>query len=186
MVQLVRNRTKPSDMLWGLMVEDVQAAADVFRPGYDRTKGKDGFVSIEVGPTIANSTRQTIKFAEYLHDQCARPNVMVKIPATRAGLPAIEDQISKGHNINVTLIFSVDRYAEVVEAFLSGLEKLRKRGGDLSKVASVASFFVSRVDSKIDKLLESKVEASKDPKEQKALERLFGKAGIANSKMAYE
>src|SRR5947208_13105635 len=95
MVQMVRARKKPDDMLWELMVADVQAAADVFRPVYDRTKGKDGFVSIEVGPTIANSTRQTIKFAEYLHDQCARPNVMVKIPATRAGLPAIEDQISK-------------------------------------------------------------------------------------------
>src|SRR6266699_2555735 len=91
MVQLVREKAKPEDMLWGLMVEDVQAAADVFRPVYDKTKGKDGFVSIEVGPTIANSTRATIKFAEYLHDRCERPNVMVKIPATSEGLPAIED-----------------------------------------------------------------------------------------------
>src|SRR5437762_8794054 len=161
MVQLVREKKKPADMLWDLMIEDVQAAADVFRPVYDRTKGKDGFVSIEVGPTIANSTRQTIKFAEYLHDRCARPNVMVKIPATSEGLPAIEDQISKGNNINITLIFSVDRYAEVVEAFLSGLEKLDKRGGDLRKVASVASFFVSRVDTKVDKELAEKVGASR-------------------------
>src|SRR5207247_264124 len=137
MVQLVREKKKPADMLWELMVEDVQAAADVFRPVYDRTKGKDGFVSIEVGPAIANSTRQTIKFAEYLHDRCARPNVMVKIPATKEGLPAIEDQISKGNNINITLIFAVDRYDEVVEAYLSGLEKLHKDGGDVSKVASV-------------------------------------------------
>src|SRR6185312_3978964 len=133
MVQLVRKKTKPEDMLWDLMIEDVQAAADVFRPVYDRTKGGDGFVSIEVGPTIANSTRATIKFAQYLHDRCNRPNVMVKIPATREGLPAIEDQISKGNNINITLIFSVDRYAEVVEAYLTGLEKLQKDGGDLSK-----------------------------------------------------
>jgi transaldolase / glucose-6-phosphate isomerase len=186
MVQLVRKKTKPSDMLWDLMVEDVQAAADVFRPVYDRTKGKDGFVSIEVGPTIANSTRETIKFAEYLHARCARPNVMVKIPATKEGLPAIEDQISRGNNINITLIFSVDRYAEVVEAFISGLETLHKRGGDLSKVASVASFFVSRVDTKVDKQLAEKVDASGDPRAKRALEQLYGKAAIANSKMAYE
>src|SRR5438552_172587 len=118
MVQLVREKKKPADMLWELMVEDVQAAADVFRPVYDRTKGKDGFVSIEVGPAIANSTRQTIKFAEYLYDRCARPNVMVKIPATKEGLPAIEDQISKGNNINITLIFAVDRYDDYVEELI--------------------------------------------------------------------
>src|SRR5438105_14412161 len=128
MVQLVRKNAKPEDMLWGLMVEDVQAAADVFRPVYDKTKGKDGFVSIEVGPTIATNTRSTIKFAEYLHDRYKRPNVMVKIPATKEGLPAIFDQISKGHNINITLIFSVDRSMEVVEAYVSGLEKLHKQG----------------------------------------------------------
>jgi transaldolase / glucose-6-phosphate isomerase len=186
MVELVRAGKKPADMLWDLMVEDVQAAADVFRPVYDRTKGKDGFVSIEVGPTIANSTQKTIKFAEYLHDRCRRPNVMVKIPATKEGLPAIEDQISKGNNINITLIFSVDRYAEVVEAFMSGLEKLHRRGGDVSKVASVASFFVSRVDTKVDKMLAEKVNATSDPREKAAMERLYGKAAIANSKRAYE
>src|SRR5438034_6675387 len=186
MVQLVREKKKPADMLWDLMIEDVQAAADVFRPVYDRTKGKDGFVSIEVGPTIANSTRQTIKFAEYLHDRCERPNVMVKIPATREGLPAIEDQISKANNINITLIFAVERYDEVVEAFLSGLEKLHKRGGDVSKVASVASFFVSRVDTKVDKQRAEKVGAAAGPRAKRALEQLYGRAAIANSKMAYE
>src|SRR5437660_5105744 len=186
MVQMVRARKKPDDMLWELMVADVQAAADVFRPVYDRTKGKDGFVSIEVGPTIATNTRRTITFAEYLHDQCRRPNVMVKIPATKEGLPAIFDQISKGHNINITLIFSVDRYMEVVEAYVSGLEKLHKQGGDLSRVASVASFFVSRVDTKVDKVLSEKVGLSTDPAQKRSLERLYGKAAIANSKMAYE
>jgi len=186
MVQLVREKAKPEDMLWGLMVEDVQAAADVFRPVYDKTKGKDGFVSIEVGPTIATNTKKTITFAEYLHDRCRRPNVMVKIPATKEGLPAIHDQISKGNNINITLIFSVDRYDEVVEAYLSGLEKLHRSGGDLSKVASVASFFVSRVDTKTDKLLAEKVEHATDPAQKRNLERLYGKAAIANSKMAYE
>src|SRR5207248_452496 len=153
---------------------------------YDKTKGKDGFVSIEVGPTIATNTKQTIKFAEYLHDQCRRPNVMVKIPATKEGLPAIFDQISKGNNINITLIFSVDRYMEVVEAYMSGLEKLHKQGGDLSRVASVASFFVSRVDTKVDKALTEKIGLSTDPAQKRALERLYGKAAIANSKMAYE
>ncbi len=186
MVELVRAGEKPAEMLWDLMVEDVQAASDVFRPVYDRTKGKDGFVSIEVGPTIANSTQKTIKFAEYLHDRCRRPNVMVKIPATKEGLPAIEDQISKGHNINITLIFSVDRYVEVVEAFMSGLEKLHRRGGDVSKVASVASFFVSRVDTKVDKMLVEKLNATSDPRDREAMERLYGKAAIANSKMAYQ
>ena len=186
LVQMVREGKKPEDMLWDLMIEDVQAAADVFRPVYDKTRGKDGFVSIEVGPTIANSTAKTIRFAEYLHDRCRRPNVMVKIPATKAGLPAIEDQISKGNNINITLIFSVDRYAEVVEAFMSGLETLQRKGGDLSKVASVASFFVSRVDTKVDKMLAEKINAVPDPRQKRELERLYGKAAIANSKMAYE
>jgi transaldolase/glucose-6-phosphate isomerase len=186
MVELVRAKTKPEDMLWDLMVEDVQSAADVFRPVYDKTKGRDGFVSIEVGPTIADSTRETIDFAQYLHDRCRRPNVMVKIPATKAGLPAIEQQISKGNNINITLIFSVDRYAEVVEAYMSGLEKLQKDGGDLSKVASVASFFVSRVDTKVDKLLTEKAGQAPDPRTKRSLEQLYGKAAIANSKMAYE
>ena len=186
MVQLVRQKAKPSDMLWGLMVEDIQAAADVFRPVYDKTKGKDGFVSIEVSPTLANDTRGTIKMAEDLRDRCRRPNVMVKIPATKDGLPAIEDQISKGHNINITLIFAVQRYDEVVEAYLSGLEKLQKKGGDLSKVASVASFFVSRVDTKVDKMLAEKIQHVTDPAERRELERLYGKAAIANSKVAYE
>ncbi|TMF54143.1 MAG: transaldolase, partial [Chloroflexi bacterium] len=156
MVQLVREKKKPAEMLWELMVEDIQAAADTFRPVYDKTKGKDGFVSIEVAPTLANNTRGTIRMAEDLRERCRRPNVMVKIPATKEGLPAIFDQISKGHNINITLIFAVERYAEVVEAYLAGLEKLHKDGGDLSQVASVASFFVSRVDTKVDKILAEK------------------------------
>src|SRR5712664_3322421 len=186
MVQLVRAGHKPEEILWELMVEDVSAAADVFRPIYDKTKGHDGFVSIEVSPTVAASTRRTIAFAEDLRDRCRRPNVMVKIPATKEGLPAIEDQISKGHNINITLIFAVDRYDEVVEAYLSGLEKLQKKGGDLSKVASVASFFVSRVDTKVDKLLAEKIQQTPDPAQRRELERLYGKAAIANSKVAYE
>ena len=186
MVQLVREKKKPAEMLWELMVEDIQAAADTFRPVYDKTKGKDGFVSIEVAPTLANNTRGTIRMAEDLRERCRRPNVMVKIPATKEGLPAIFDQISKGHNINITLIFAVERYAEVVEAYLAGLEKLHKDGGDLSQVASVASFFVSRVDTKVDKILAEKAGQTEDPQKKRSLDQLLGKAAIANSKMAYE
>jgi len=186
MVQLVRAKIKPADMLWDLMVEDIQAAADVFHPVYERTKGGDGYVSIEVSPTVAASTKRTIAWAEDLRARCHRPNVMVKIPATKQGIPAIHDQISKGHNINVTLIFAVERYAEVVEAYLSGLEKLHKQGGDLRKVASVASFFVSRVDTKVDKILAGKIAAASSPAEKRSLARLYGKAAIANSKLAYE
>ncbi len=186
MVRLVRAGHKQEEILWELMVEDIQAAADVFRPVYERAKTKDGYVSIEVSPTAARSTRRTIAQAEDLRTRCRRPNVMVKIPATMEGIPAIYDQISKGHNINITLIFSVDRYGEVMEAYLSGLEKLEKGGGDLRKVASVASFFVSRVDTKVDKILAQKIELSTDPAQKRALERLYGKAAIANSKVAYE
>ncbi|HLQ60755.1 MAG TPA: transaldolase, partial [Candidatus Acidoferrales bacterium] len=185
LVALVRRGRTPEQMLWELMVEDIQAAADVFRPVHDRTRGGDGFVSIEVSPSVAGSTRRTIAMAEDLRRRCSRPNVMVKIPATRPGLPAIQDQISKGHNINVTLIFSVDRYAEVVEAYLSGLEELLDDGGDLRRVASVASFFVSRVDSKIDKQLDAMIESAAEEKRKRELRRLLGKAGIANSKDAY-
>src|SRR5260221_14224141 len=176
MVRLVKEKATPSEVRGGRRVEDIQAAAEVFRPVFDKTKGKDGYVSIEVSPTVAASTRATINFAEDLHDRCRRPNVMVKIPATKEGLPAIEDQIAKGHNINITLIFAVDRYDEVVEAYLSGLEKLQKKGGDLSKVASVARFFVSRVDTKVDKMLAAKLQGVADPAQQPDLERLDGKA----------
>jgi transaldolase/glucose-6-phosphate isomerase len=160
-------------------------AADIFRPVYDATGGADGFVSIEVGPAIADDTQRTIAMARDLHLRCDRPNVMVKIPATPAGLPAIRHMIGEGKHTNVTLIFSVDRYAEVVESYLSGLEDLQNNGGDLHQVASVASFFVSRVDTKVDKLLAARIEAASTPRKQRELRGLVGKAGIANSKMAY-
>jgi transaldolase len=172
-------------MLWDLMLEDIQAAADIFRSVYEATTGSDGFVSIEVGPAIAGDTQQTIDMAQDLHRRAARPNVMVKIPATRAGLPAIRHMIGVGKHTNVTLIFSVQRYAEVVEAYLSGLEDLLSKGGDLHQVSSVASFFVSRLDTKVDKLLTARVDASSGLGEKRELEKLYGKAGIANSKMAY-
>lgn len=185
LARLIKVHRSPDEMLWDLMIEDIQAAADIFRPVYDATGGADGFVSIEVGPAIAGDTERTIVMAQDLHRRCARPNVMVKIPATRAGLPAIRHMIGEGKPTNVTLIFSVDRYTEVVEAYLSGLEDLQRHGGDLHHVASVASFFVSRVDTKVDKLLAARIEAASTPRKQRELRGLVGKAGIANSRIAY-
>src|ERR1700758_772626 len=172
-------------MGWELLIEDVQAAADIFRPVFEREHGLDGFVSIEVSPEIADDTTQTIAAARDLRQRVSRPNVMVKIPATPAGLPAIEAMIAEGANINVTLIFAVERYVKVVEAFLSGLERLRANGGDLARVQSVASFFVSRVDTKVDERLSKKIAGAEGPRKAQ-LQRLLGKAAIANSKLAYE
>jgi transaldolase / glucose-6-phosphate isomerase len=186
LVRMVGNGRKPDEILWELMLEDIRAAADVFRPVYERTGGADGFVSIEVSPKVANDTTGSIDVARDLFRRAARPNVMVKIPGTREGLPAIRQMIGEGVNINVTLIFSTERYDEVVEAFMSGLEDLRQAGGDVSKVASVASFFVSRVDTKVDKLLDAGMERASAPADRERLLALRGKAGIANSRMAYE
>jgi transaldolase len=185
LAKLVTAGRQPDQILWDLMIEDIQAAADIFRPVYDATAHADGFVSIEVGPAVAEDTQRTIAMAQELHRRCDRPNVMVKIPATRAGLPAIRHMIGEGKHTNVTLIFSVARYFEVVEAYLSGLEDLQRRGGDLHQVASVASFFVSRLDTKVDKLLTLMIEAASSAHEKRELGELFGKAGIANSKIAY-
>lgn len=173
-------------ILWELIIEDIQAAADIFRPIYEATAGADGFASIEVGPTIAHDTQHIVAMAQELHRRCERPNVMVTIPATRAGLPAIRHMIGEGKHTNVKFAFSAERYAEVVEAYLSGLEDFQKKGGDLSEVASVASFFVSRVDTKVDKLLATRIEATSSPRKKRELAELYGKAGIANSKMAYQ
>jgi transaldolase len=177
-------RQEPESIMWDLLIEDVQAAADVFRPVYDREHGGDGFVSIEVSPEIAGDTERTIAAARELRRRCARPNVMVKIPATPAGLPAIQTMIAEGANINVTLIFGIERYVKVVEAFLAGIEQLRAKGGDLGRVHSVASFFVSRVDTKVDEQLTRKMEQV-DATRRPELEVLLGQAAIANSKLAY-
>ena len=174
----------PEPVVWDLLIEDVQAAADVFRPVFNRERGGDGFVSIEVSPEIASDTDATIAAARNLRERSARPNVMVKIPATPAGLPAIQAMVAEGANINVTLIFGVERYVKVVEAFLAGLEQRAARG-DLGNVHSVASFFVSRVDTKVDAELEAKMPDA-DPDKRRELQGLLGKAAIANSKLAYE
>jgi transaldolase len=159
-----------------LAVQDVRNACDLLRKVWDGGHGQDGYVSIEVDPNLAYDTQATIDEAQRLHELVDKPNCFVKIPATEAGLPAIEEMIARGRSINVTLIFSLQRYVEVVEAYIRGLERLVESGGDPGPVASVASFFVSRVDTEADKRLE----AAGAPKE------LPGKLAIANAKLAYQ
>jgi transaldolase len=158
-----------------LAVADVRAACDAFLPLYQQSNGADGFVSLEVSPTLANDSDGTIHEAERLWDAVTRPNAMIKIPGTRAGLPAITHCIGAGINVNVTLLFSIERYAEVVEAFLAGMELRLDRGLSIQSVASVASFFVSRVDGKVDALLDRT-----EPNHP-----LRGKIAIANASLAY-
>jgi len=157
-----------------LAVADVRAACDAFMPLYQQSAGADGFVSLEVSPTLANDAGGTIREAERLWGAVGRPNAMIKIPGTRAGLPAITHCIAAGINVNVTLLFSIERYAEVVEAFLAGMELRLERGLSIQAIGSVASFFVSRVDAKVDALLA-----------RTAGHQLLGKIAIANASMAY-
>jgi transaldolase/glucose-6-phosphate isomerase len=166
------------DLYEALAIDDIQNAADVLQPVYERTNGIDGYVSLEVSPTLAHDTEGTIAEAKRLFEAVGRPNLMIKIPATAAGLPAITEVIGSGVNVNVTLMFSLQNYVDVANAYIAGLEKLDEAGGDLGGVASVASFFVSRVDSLLDKLLEAV-----DKPEAKALQ---GKLAIANAKAAYK
>jgi transaldolase len=158
-----------------LAMRDVTGACDLLRPIWERTAGRDGYVSIEVDPNLAHDTEATIAQATHFHEAIARPNLLVKIPATDAGVPAIEEMTTRGYAINVTLIFSLTRHHQVAEAYLRGLERLAASGGDPSRVHSVASFFVSRVDTETDRRL---AESGRDD--------LKGRLGIANAKLAYQ
>ena len=169
----------------GLAVRDVQGAADVFRPVFDRTRGNDGFVSIEVQPGLARDTAGTIAEAKRLWTSCSRPNVMVKIPGTAEGLEAIRASLAAGININITLLFSVERYVQVAEAHLAAMEDRVSRGLPVDKIRSVASFFVSRVDSNCDKKLDALGKGG-DPAKASAAKALRGRLGIANARLAYE
>jgi transaldolase len=160
---------------WALAEQDIREACDLFRPIWDRGLGRDGYVSLEVDPRLAYDSLGTFREAMRLHDAVDRPNLLVKIPATKPGLAAIEDVISKGRSINVTLIFSLQRYAEVAESYVRGLERLVAEGGDPRKVASVASFFVSRIDTEADRRLD----------EIGGHDELKGKLAIANARLAY-
>ncbi|MEU9189274.1 transaldolase [Streptomyces sp. NPDC048484] len=178
LADLATRRVTVDEAVRMMTTADVRAAADILRPVYDETGGRDGRVSIEVDPRLAHDTKATIAEARQLSWLVDRPNVMIKIPATRAGLPAITEVIGLGISVNVTLIFSLERYREVMDAYLAGLEKAQAAGLDLSAIHSVASFFVSRVDSEIDKRL-TKVGTDE------AL-ALKGRAALANARLAYE
>jgi transaldolase/glucose-6-phosphate isomerase len=168
-----------------LAVKDIQDAADVLRKVYDATKARDGYVSLEVSPDLANDTEGTLKEARHLWKRVARPNVMIKVPATPAGLPAIKALISEGINVNVTLLFSNDAYERVAHAYIEGLEARAAKGEPLGHVASVASFFVSRIDSAVDTLLAEKLKTATGA-DKAVLEGLMGKVAIANAKLAYQ
>ena len=175
-----------ADLFEQLAVEDIQNAADVLRPVYDQFDGNDGFVSLEVSPYLAMDTKGTIAEAKRLWKDVHRKNLMIKVPATPEGLPAIEQLIGEGISVNITLLFAQAVYREVVEAYLKGLEKYVAKGGDPSHVASVASFFVSRIDTMVDKQLDEKIAKANDPSEKERLAALKGKVAIANAKMAYQ
>jgi transaldolase/glucose-6-phosphate isomerase len=175
-----------ADLFEAVAIEDIQNAADVLRPVYDATDGGDGYVSLEVSPYLANDTKGTVVEARRLWKDVKRKNLMVKVPATEEGLPAIETLIGEGISINITLLFSQEVYRAVAEAYIRGLEKYVAKGGDPSHVASVASFFVSRIDTSVDKQLDEKIAKANDPSEKERLAALKGKVAIANAKMAYQ
>jgi transaldolase len=174
--------TSVEDAYWDLVVDDINAALAILRPVYDSSDGGDGYVSVEVAPSLAHDTQGTITHARNLHERIHQPNVLVKIPATAEGVPAIRQMISEGRSINVTLIFSLSRYDDVIEAYLSGLEAYAASGAtDLSSVASVASFFISRVDTEVDRRIEAAAEGSDRP----GLLDLRGQAAVSQARQAY-
>ena len=181
LLSLAQDQKSTQEIYEALAVEDIQAAADLLRPVYDRTGGDDGYASLEVSPALAHDTDGTVAEGRRLFAAVGRPNVMIKVPATPEGIPAVRRLIGEGININVTLIFSLDAYAQVRAAYVAGLEELARSGGDVRKVASVASFFVSRVDTAVDSLLDEAMRGGRQ-----GLKSLQGKAAIANARLAYQ
>jgi transaldolase/glucose-6-phosphate isomerase len=168
-----------------LAIRDIQDAADFLRPVYDSSKRRDGYVSLEVSPYLARDTEGTLAEARRLWKTVGRENVMIKVPGTAEGIPAFQQLISEGININVTLLFSQEVYKRVAEAYIAGLEQLSTRGGDVGKIASVASFFISRIDSSVDAIVGERLKASKDQREQEQLKSILGSVAIANGKQTY-
>jgi len=184
--ELARKRKTAEEVYNNLTIKDVSLAADILYRIYKETEGKDGYVSIEVPPKYAYDIEETIGEAQKLFERIGRDNVMIKVPATEEGAMAIERLIAKGININATLVFSLSHYENVALAYIKGLEEFSGEGGDLRRVASVASLFVSRIDTLVDSLISSLVESEKDPEKKRDLEGLLGKAAIANSKKVYQ
>ncbi len=186
MRHLLREGKSAQETYESLAMSDVQMVADLLRPTYEYTGGQTGFVSIEVSPYLAHNTQGTLSEVRRFWQSIQRPNLMVKIPSTPAGIPAIRQALAEGININITLIFSLDNYRQVVEAYLGALEERATSGQDISHMASVASFFVSRVDVLVDKLLEDKIKTTSQSGEQQRLRELQGKTAIANARLAYQ
>jgi transaldolase/glucose-6-phosphate isomerase len=168
-----------------IAIRDIQGAADLLRPVYESSKFRDGYVSLEVSPLLALKTQETIDEARRLWKAVNRENVMIKIPGTAEGLPAIRQAIGEGINVNVTLLFAQEVYEKVAEAHIAGLEDLAKRGGDLKKIGGVASFFISRIDSLVDSMINDKLKTAADAQQQALLKSLLGKVAIANGKLTY-
>ncbi|HLI69195.1 MAG TPA: transaldolase [Ktedonobacteraceae bacterium] len=186
MMQLIKQGKSTNEIYEALVIQDIRTVADLLRPIYESTDRHDGYVSLEVSPELAHDTEGTLSEVRRFWKIVDRPNLMIKIPATPAGIPAIERALTEGINVNITLIFSLDNYRQVAEAYLNALENRNAEGKDIGHIASVASFFVSRVDTLVDKLLEEKVKASSDPIEQRKLKELEGKAAIANARLVYQ
>lgn len=168
-----------------LTTSDIKQGCDILRPVFDESEGRDGYVCLEVSPDLAHDTDGTIKEAVELHERVNRKNLMIKVPATPAGIPVIEELVNRGICVNVTLMFAFEVYEQVAEAYLKGLEKRAARGESIKEIASVASIFVSRVDTKIDKQLEAKIDEASDEAQKIKLRELIGKTAIANAKMMY-
>jgi transaldolase len=186
MTQLIKEGKSTSDIYETMIISDIRTVADMLRPIYESTHRQDGFVSLEVSPELAHDTNATIAEVRRFWKMVDRPNLMIKIPATQEGIPAIQQALSEGINVNITLIFSIENYRQVTDAFIGALEERNAEGKDISHIASVASFFVSRVDTLVDKLLEDKTKATSDPSEQQKLKALEGKAAIANARLVYQ
>ena len=184
--QLVREGKNTSEIYEALAIRDIRTVADMMLPIYERANRQDGFVSLEVSPDLAHDTEASLAEARRFWKMVDRPNLMIKIPATPEGLPAVRQALAEGININITLIFSIEDYRKVTDAYISALEERNAEGKDISHIASVASFFVSRVDTLVDQLLENKIKATSDSAEQQKLKSLEGKAAIANARLVYQ
>ena len=184
--QLIKEGKSTNEIYEAIVLQDIRTVADILRPIYDSTNRQDGFVSLEVSPDLAHNTEGTISEVRRFWKMVDRPNLMIKIPATQEGIPAVRQALTEGINVNITLIFSIEFYRQVTDAFLTALEDRNAEGKDISHIASVASFFVSRVDTLVDKLLEDKIKATSDSAEQQMLKSLEGKAAIANARLVYQ
>jgi transaldolase len=184
--QLIQEGKNTNEIYEALVISDIRTVADLLRPIYDRTNRQDGFVSLEVSPVLAHDTERTIAEVRRFWKMVDRPNLMIKIPATPEGIPAIKQALTDGININITLIFSLDDYRSVADAYISALEERNAGGKENGHIASVASFFVSRVDTLVDQVLENRIKATSDSAEQQKLKSLEGKAAIANARLVYQ